>query len=387
MARMRSAYARTFFSGIEVTATLEDQATSITYTDPDSGESDTIAIAMTDTSGRWLGSWMPSKGDQIRAAFGVRNWTGDGDNRELNAGLFILDSYGGSCSPGGDTVNIGGVSQPADQGFTSEKRSKTWKNVTVAEIEAEIASRYGLAAVYDAKTIKVKAKTQSKQTDSEFLAAIAKDYGLALKVYSEKLVLFDRNEYMTRAPVAAIDKSQMLSCSPQVELTGTYTGARVAYTDPTTEKTVSYTYGREGRLLKVNKTCDSPAEAQLMARSALFAANHGDMTVSFSLPGNPSICASQVLLLTGIGQFSGRYYIDKITHTLSGSGYTCQYECSNVNNDNSDGESASSGSGSGSGGSSTRRSRAEGALAGSGHTYNAPGSGGGANRNMTPQVN
>lgn len=374
MARMRSAYARTWFAGLEVSATLDDQSTSITYTDPDSGASDTIAIALTDTQGRWLGAWMPSKGDQIRAAFGVRDWTADGDNRELAAGMFVLDSYGGSCSPGGDTVNIGGVSQPADQGFMSEKRSKTWKNVTIAEIEAEIAARYGLSAVYDAKKIKVKAKTQSKQTDSDFLSALADDFGLALKVYSYKIVLFDRDEYMTRAPVATIHKSQMLTCSPQVELTGTYTGAKVAYTDPATEKTVSYTYGNEGRLLKLNKTCDSAAEAQAMAKAALFKENHGNMSVSFSLPGNPSICASQVVALSGLGQFDGNYYIDKITHTLSGSGYTCQYECSNVNNENSSKEEKKSGGGGQ--GSSTRQERLDAVLQGTRYSNN------GANRNM-----
>lgn len=377
MARMRSAYARTWFSGVEVSATLDDQSTSITYTDPDSGASDTIAISMTDTQGRWLGAWMPSKGDQIRAAFGVRDWTGDGDNRELNAGIFVLDSYGGSCSPGGDTVNIGGVSQPADQGFTSEKRSKTWKNVTVEEIEAEIAARYGLAAVYDAKRIKVKAKSQSKQTDSDFLSALAKDFGLALKVYSYKLVLFDKNEYMTRAPVATVHKSQMLTCSPQVELTGTYTGAKVSYTDPETEETVSYTYGAEGRMLKVNKPCDSAAQAEMMAKSALFSANHGNMTVNFSLPGNPSICAAQVVTLSGIGQFDGNYYIDKITHTLSGSGYTCQYECSNVNNENSTAEETKSSGSGGDGGSSTRQERLDAVLSGTRYASS------GANRNMT----
>lgn len=377
MARMRSAYARTWFAGLEVSATLDDQSTSITYTDPDSGASDTIAIALTDTQGRWLGAWMPSKGDQIRAAFGVRDWTADGDNRELAAGMFVLDSYGGSCSPGGDTVNIGGVSQPADQGFMSEKRSKTWKNVTIAEIEAEIAARYGLSAVYDAKKIKVKAKTQSKQTDSDFLSVLADDFGLALKVYSYKIVLFDRDEYMTRAPVATIHKSQMLTCSPQVELTGTYTGAKVAYTDPATEKTVSYTYGNEGRLLKLNKTCDSAAEAQAMAKAALFKQNHGNMSVSFSLPGNPSICASQVVALAGLGQFDGNYYIDKITHTLSGSGYTCQYECSNVNNENSSKEEKKSGGGGQ--GSSTRQERLDAVLQGTRYSNN------GANRNMVSE--
>ena len=149
------------------------------------------------------------KGDRIRGYFGVESWTFDGDDRILNAGLFILDSLSYSGGTDGINLSIGAVSQPADQGFMSEKRSKTWKDVTIEEIQAEISGRYGLSSFYDAKEIKIKTKTQSKQTDSEFLAAITEEYGLALKIYSEKIVIFDQNEYMRRPPVATIDKKSM----------------------------------------------------------------------------------------------------------------------------------------------------------------------------------
>ena len=130
-------------------------------------------------------------------------------------------------------------------------------------------------------------------------------------------------------------------------------------------------------MLKLNKTCDSAAEAQAMAKAALFKQNHGNMSVSFSLPGNPSICASQVVALSGLGQFDGNYYIDKITHTLSGSGYTCQYECSNVNNENSSEQEKKSGGGGQ--GSSTRQERLDAVLQGTRYSNN------GANRNMVSE--
>lgn len=382
---MRSAFARMSFSGFDVTATLDDESTSLSYIDNASETSDTISLSLIDPTERWIGPWMPSKGDRIRGYFGVENWTFDGDSRLLPAGLFILDSLSYSGGTDGVNVTVGAVSQPADQGFMSEKRSKTWKKVTIAEIQAEIAGRYGLAAFYDAKEIKIKVKTQPGQTDSEFLAAITKEYGLALKIYAEKIVIFDQNEYMKRPPVAYIDKGDMLSWSANVELTGTYTGAQVSYNDPETEEVTTFFFGQQGRVLKLNKKCDSLADAQMIAKAAVFDANHGNMTVSFSLPGNPSLVASQVVAITGLGQFDGNYYIDKITHALGG-GYTCSYECSNVNNENSEASesSGSSGSsGSGSRGGSTHEERMNAVLNGTGYTYNPsglPGASDGATR-------
>ena len=133
-------------------------------------------------------------------------------------------------------------------------------------------------------------------------------------------------------------------------------------------------------MLKLNQKCDSLADAQMIAKAAVFDANHGNMTVSFSLMGNPSIVASQVVALTGLGQFDGNYYIDKITHSLSGS-YTCSYECSNVNNENSEETeaatgSASGGSGTASGedeGGSTHEERMNAVLEGTDYTYNPSG--------------
>ena len=76
----------------------------------------------------------------------------------------------------------------------------------------------------------------------------------------------------------------------------------------------------------------------------------------------------------------GNYYIDKITHSLSGS-YTCSYECSNVNNENSEETeaatgSASGGSGTASGedeGGSTHEERMNAVLEGTDYTYNPSG--------------
>ena len=369
--RMRSAYARMSFSGLDVTATIHDESKSLSYIDNASGTSDTIALSMVDPTERWIGPWMPSKGDRIRGFFGVESWAFDGDNRMLDAGLFVVDSLSYSGGMDGINLSIGAVSQPADQGFMSEKRSKTWKDVTIEEIQSEIAERYGLSYFYDAKEIKIKTKTQSKQTDSEFLAAITKEYGLALKVYSEKIVIFDQNEYMRRPPVAIIDKMIMESWTSSVELVGSYTGAQVSYNDPTTEECTTYIFGQNGRMLKINQKCDSLADAQMIAKAAVFEANHGNMNVSFSIMGNPSIVASQVIAITGLGRFDGNYYIDKITHSLSGN-YTCKYECSNVNNENSEASEATEsadGPGTDKGG-STHEERMNAIFEGTDYAYN-----------------
>ena len=43
------------------------------------------------------------------------------------------------------------------------------------------------------------------------------------------------------------------------------------------------------------------------------------------MPGDPSLVASQTVTVTGLGQFSGKYYIERITHNV-GAAYTMTLE-------------------------------------------------------------
>ena len=132
---------------------------------------------------------------------------------------------------------LNGVSSPANTDFKETENSKTWEAATVQLIAGEIAGKYGMSLVYEAGDIPVAKTEQNKQTDSKFLKGICDKYGLGLKVYSNRLVVWDYRQYFAKPVVATITPSMLSRYAYKSTMRGTYTGAKVSYTNP-----VSYTH-------------------------------------------------------------------------------------------------------------------------------------------------
>lgn len=314
------------YRGKEISEDIED----FSYTDVSGGSSDSLSFSFGDREGLWLED-MPQGGDLVTAAVQVSDWLREGDSCNLYTGEFIVDSVGISGEP--VSLNIGAVSKPADAAFSATKRSQTWENVTLREILRTIAARYGLAAVYDAEEIPILAKEQSEQEDSSFLQGLCETYGLMLKIYSRKLVVYDRERYKKNAPALTIDRSEMgRSWSFEQELQGSYTGGSISYTDPKTEQDITCTIGTQERPLQLNEKADNPADAERILRARLANANHGIKKLSFSMMGETRLVGSQVIAVTGFGsKIDGKYFIDQAEHSLSrSSGYSTKVSASKI---------------------------------------------------------
>ena len=148
-------------------AVMAEYNERFTYTDPASGESDTISITLTNIDLRWANKWMPQKGDKLTAKIIEKNWNKEGQKKSFYCGKFCLDdlSYTGPNL----TCTIGGVSVPEGNAFRSTGRSKTWKQATLKEVALEIAKKYYLDLQYTGETIKLGTIEQSNETDSNFL--------------------------------------------------------------------------------------------------------------------------------------------------------------------------------------------------------------------------
>lgn len=156
-------------------------------------------------------------------------------------------------------------------------------------------------------------------------------YGLAMKVYAQKIVVYDREAYKKKGAAAVLSPSNMKSWSWQQDQAGTYTGGEFTYTSPATEKEIKVTVGKGSRILKQSGKADSKADAERKIKAAVAKANHGKAKLSATIVGNASLVASQCVQVVGLGKLSGKYYIDTITHNVSGSGgYTMDLEMSLV---------------------------------------------------------
>lgn len=339
MAKMKTRSARLIigYNGREISGDMED----FTYTDPAGGASDSISIKLGDRDGKWIDAWMPEKGDIATASILVEDWQKEGDSRNLFTGEFIVDEIGLSGDP--VSVSIGAVSKPADDAFSATKRSRTWENVTLREIAQTIAGKYHLALVYDGEDIPIQTKEQDGETDGAFLKSLCESYGLLLKVYRRKLVLYDRERYKEKPAVLTLERlGDVQEWSFERTLDGSYTGGKITYTDPMTEKDVVYTAGMQTRPLELNEKADNAADAERILKAKLADANHGTEKISFRLMGEPRIVSGQVISLEGFGRkISGNYFIDTAEHSVSRSGgYTTRISASRIGTGGSEAERA-----------------------------------------------
>lgn len=327
--KTRRAAMDVLWNGAAVSTRLAQYKLSATYTDPASGEGDSLELSLQNAGEEWSNAWMPQKGDTLSASIVLTDWDGPGDNRTLACGSFTLDSFSFSGFP--STMTVQALSTPADGGFAGTKRDKIWEQATVQEIGREIADRAGIAFVWDvyAPPLVLSTVEQKGQTDAEFYQTLCEDYGYCLKVYANKLVVYDREEKKLLPSVATIPREAVRSYSWETTLTGTYTGGQYTYTDPATEEEVTATVGGGARLLVESGQAASQADAQWKLTAAIDQANHGATKASISIPGNAALVASQCIDLVGLGKLSGKYYIDSITHNI-GSGYTMDLELSLV---------------------------------------------------------
>lgn len=296
---------------------IERQITAFEYTDAASGESDSVSISMHDIGKEWMGALMPVRGADIMAKIEASEWEGLGS---FDCGTFILDDISFSGRP--TNCVLKGVSVPAMDDFKSLPVTHTWEQATIEQIASQIAQAAGVALYYDAPAIQIAEIEQSQQTNSAFLYQLCEKYGLALKVYNNKLVIFDIVAYEEKEAVASFSESDMEKWSYKTTIEGTYTGVNFNYTDPDSDETINVTMGAEGRMYSLNSQASSRYDAELQAAAAVNKANRSIETMDITIKPRSAIVASQCIQISGFGKIDGKYYIDKARHSIGNKGYT-----------------------------------------------------------------
>ena len=324
------------FNGKNVNTELEDYLKSVEYTDVASGESDSIKIKLQNISLRWLNGWYPVKGDKIGAYLQFQNWDREGDNFKLQCGEFVLDEI--SFSGGPREASIGGLAIPANDSFKTTERTKTWSNVTIKQIGTEVAKKYGLGFSYDADQIKITSIEQSEKSDSAFLYDVCETYGLAMKVYRNKIIIFDKGKYEKKNAVATLRPEDFVDEDWEYldTLEGTYTGARISYKSGSDNKELSMYVGLKkenaagSRVLKINEQASDINDAGYKAAAKVNLSNEQATTITGPIFFNRKIVAGVTVTLEGFGKGSGKYYVDKVTIDTSSNGTKMNVELHKV---------------------------------------------------------
>lgn len=310
------------YEGKDITTPVNEYLENFTYEDIASGESDRINISVHDIDRQWMDLWMPNKGDRMSGYLILHNWEADNTVDRLYCGEFELDDMSFSGRP--LSCELGAVSIPRDEPFNTQLRTKTWENVSIQQIAQEIAGRASVELYYEAEDIVIEILEQNEETDCKFLYSMCEDYGLAMKVYANKIIIFDEEIYESRASVCTVDETDMSKWKYNSTMAGTYTGANVRFTDPNTEEEYVVMIGGGTRILEINENVDSIADAERKGLAKLNNENKKAVTLSITMKTDIRILAGTCIDITGLGnKINGKYYVDKAKTSKSGSG-ACQ---------------------------------------------------------------
>ena len=347
MANARKAGLSLLYKGSNVKSLTKDCVESFTFTDIAYGESDSIELTLNNSSFRFMNKEKPCKGDKIGATIQLHNWNKNGQTLPCKCGSFVLDDLSFSEPP--RICEIGAVAMPVKSEFKSTKRTKPYKNVSLKEIARTIAKRAGVALHYSAKNVHIKEIEQSKTPDSEFLTSLCEEYGLGLKIFKGKIVIFDIEDYEKKKSIKTINRKKgVINWTWNTTLQGTYTGAKVSYTDPDDNKNHHMTIGKKGRMLDVNITAFSKKDAELKAKAKLAEENRKRTTMTLSIFPDPRIVAGATVRMDGFYKLSGKYFVQKVTHRITGKGaYSMTLDVYKVNNRIGMGSASNSSGGSG----------------------------------------
>ena len=321
------------FNGKNVKGIIDPFIESVTYQDIARDKSDSIDLTLQDVEGKWISDWYPRKGDNMEAAFEFTDWNKDGDSFSLTCGRFYIDDMSFSGNP--RSAKISGVAIPAKKSFTTRERNKTWKKATIKKIATKIAQRYKLTLSYKAPNITVSNLEQSNQTDSAFLYKLCDSYNLGMKVYNDKLIIYDPGKMEQQEVACMLTPSSFIDggWSFSDTLDGVYNGCRISFTpkaNSSDTKSIYFGWVKESadnaRTLKVSERANSKADAKYKACAAINKSNEQATTLSGEIWPDKRIVSGVTVEVRGFGIPDGKYFVDKVTTTYSGGGATVNVE-------------------------------------------------------------
>lgn len=271
------------------------------------------------------------KGMSITA--GVKQLKPNGESINAGFGIFELDQIRASGPP--SSIQIKGTSLTYANGIRTDEKDKSWEGYTLSGIGAEIAGGGGLGFMYDCPDNPSYDRVeQVKQTDIAFLQQLCHDAGKSLKIHGRKLIIFDQAKYERMKSVTTIrwmdgtyTKYDLSTQSGEKH----YDKCRVRYYDPIENKTYEGTAtaddvksdAKEFTVCTItDRKVGSDGEALALASKIIRLHNKYEKRVSFTMLGNPALCAGLTVNLDGFGLWDGKYIIKQSRHDISNTGYT-----------------------------------------------------------------
>lgn len=321
------------YENTDITVDVAPYVLNIEYSDSEHGQSDEVQIQFEDSDSLWQGnenelgasataSWYPSKGDSLTLHIGY-----EGD-KLLNAGRFEIDEIEYSSPP--DVITLKALSTNIKKALR-QQNSIAYENRTLRQIAQEVATRHSLELVGEIMEVKVRRITQNAERDLTFLKNLAEQYGYIFKISDNQLVFYETQKLKSANPTVILTKQDLASISLRERAHEKYRACSVSYHNPETKTLISTIVRADsvvnGDVLKLNTRVENKEQAILQAQAALANKNSSTIEGSINLIGTPNLVAGSNIELKGIGNFSGKYHLTQVKHTINkNSGYTTSLE-------------------------------------------------------------
>ena len=317
--------------GKDVTNDLEPYLTAVTFTDVLEGESNTAQISLHDRERLFIADWFPKRSDMASISFQRKNWCVEGENDSLDLECWEIDEIEKKVSSSGNTSSIKLNSIANKSELRSIDKSRSWEKVKLSKIAKDLTEEAQLELFFDADDVDIERAEQKETSNLKFLHKLCKDNGLCLRVSNGKVIIFDAERYEAKDAVTTLTygDGNIISFSGKATISKIYKSAHVKYQHGKQAEKIDYKFDdpdkSEGMTLEINKRVESPAEAEKLAKKELRKKNQDEIKVQLQVIGDFIYLAGQNIELADFGFYSGKYCIEKVTHSV-GKGYTCSLE-------------------------------------------------------------
>ncbi|ECE2969948.1 phage protein D [Salmonella enterica] len=309
----------------DITHDITAYATSITFTDKLSGESDELEVELEDSEQRWRDAWYPGMGDTLALQLGFQG-------RPLtDCGGFSIDEIELSGPP--DSVSIRGRSAPVTRAMRT-KSNRGFENTTLAAIAGRIARKHKLKLEGQIEPLTLERITQYGESDLAFLKRLANDYGYMVKVTPEKLIFSHLGKLRDAPVIRTITPQEVSRWTLRDTLHEVYKGVKNKHqnsqtrtlvtfnadnttTTRTEKKSSSSGMSTSSDIINTSDRAQNAEEASAKGKAKLDSKNEYKHAGTLSLEGDLSLRAGGSVTLSGFGKSDGKWLIISARHSLA----------------------------------------------------------------------
>lgn len=309
----------------DITHDITAYATSITFTDKLSGESDELEVELEDSEQRWRDAWYPGMGDTLALQLGFQG------KPLTDCGGFSIDEIELSGPP--DSVSIRGRSAPVTRAMRT-KSNRGFENTTLAAIAGRVARKHKLKLEGQIEPLTLERITQYGESDLAFLKRLANDYGYMVKVTPQKLIFSHLGKLRDAPVIRTITPQEVSRWTLRDTLHEVYKGVKNKHqnsqtrtlvtfnadnttTTRTEKKSSSSGMSTSSDIINTSDRVQNDEEARAKGKAKLDRKNEYKHAGTLSLEGDLSLRAGASVMLSGFGKSDGKWLIISARHSLA----------------------------------------------------------------------